>query len=197
MNLRYDHASCLLMMILAGLVWLGVGGERLASAHDRPTGPLHKTRSAVLARQGMAATSQPLATAVAIRVLQQGGNAIDAAIAANAVLGVVEPMSCGLGGDLFAIIWDAKSQKLYGLNASGRAPYAASIDAMLARLSGRDQAATNGQTPQIPLFGPLPWSVPGCVDGWETMRGRFGSMPLAELLAPSIRYAEDGFPVTE
>src|SRR6516162_9638186 len=128
MNLRYDHASCLLMMILAGLVWLGVGGERLASAHDRPAGPLHKTRSAVMARQGMAATSQPLATATAIRVLQQGGNAVDAAIAANAVIGVVEPMSCGIGGDLFAIVWDAKSKRLYGLNASGRAPYSATID---------------------------------------------------------------------
>src|SRR5258707_15083002 len=97
-------------------------------AHDRPSGPLHKTRSAVIARQGMAATSQPLATAAAIRVLQEGGNAVDAAIAANAVLGVVEPMSCGIGGDLFAVVWDAKAKKLYGLNASGRAPYAASID---------------------------------------------------------------------
>src|SRR5262245_15687389 len=97
-------------------------------AHDRPTGPLQKTRSAVLARHGMAATSQPLATAAALRVLQQGGNAIDAAIAANAVLGVVEPMSCGMGGDLFAIVWDAKTKKLYGLNASGRAPKAATIE---------------------------------------------------------------------
>src|SRR6476620_6579585 len=93
-----------------------------AFAHDRPSGPPHQPRSAVIARNGMAATSQPLATAAAIRVLQDGGNAIDAAVAANAVLGVVEPMSCGIGGDLFAIVWDAKTQKLYGLNASGRSP---------------------------------------------------------------------------
>jgi gamma-glutamyltranspeptidase/glutathione hydrolase len=169
--------------ILAALMVLGVG--RLA-AHDRPSGPLHKTRSAVLARHGMAATSQPLATAAAIRVLQKGGNAIDAAIAANAVLGVVEPMSCGIGGDLFAIVWDARTKKLYGLNASGRAPYAATIDVF--RQKGLEQ---------IPTHGPLSWSVPGCVDGWEQLRSRFGTMPLADLLAPAIAYADEGFPVSE
>jgi gamma-glutamyltranspeptidase / glutathione hydrolase len=165
------------------IAWAGVGS---VLAHDRPHGPIHKTRSAVLARHGMAATSQPLATAAAIRVLQDGGNAIDAAIAANAVIGVVEPMSCGLGGDLFAIVWDAKSGKLYGLNASGRAPYAATIEAFKSKgLS------------QIPVYGPLSWSVPGCVDGWEVLRARFGTKPLAELLKPAIRYAEEGFPVSE
>jgi gamma-glutamyltranspeptidase/glutathione hydrolase len=155
-------------------------------AHDRPTGPINKTRSAVLARHGMAATSQPLASATAIRVLEQGGNAVDAAIAANAVLGVVEPMSCGIGGDLFAIVWDAKSKKLYGLNASGRAPYAATIEAYHSK-----------GLAHIPVQGPLSWSVPGCVDGWEALRARFGTRPLSELLAPAISYAEDGFPVSE
>ena len=135
------------------LTWLGVTADRCAMAGDRPAGPPHKTRSAVIARHGMAATSQPLATATAIRVLQQGGNAVDAAIAANAVLGVVEPMSCGIGGDLFAIVWDAKTKKLYGLNASGRSPASASLDFFKAK----------GLT-VIPTFGPLSWSVPGCVD---------------------------------
>jgi gamma-glutamyltranspeptidase/glutathione hydrolase len=161
-----------------------VAGRVLAA--DRPAGPLHKTRSAVLARGGMAATSQPLATAAAIRVLQSGGNAVDAAIAANAVLGVVEPMSCGIGGDLFAIVWDAKSKKLYGLNASGRAPGTATIE----------YYRTRGYT-LIPDSGPLSWSVPGCVDGWDQLRARFGSKPWAELLGPAIAYAEDGFPVSE
>src|SRR5205823_8525511 len=129
--------------------------------------PLHKTRSAVLARHGLAATSQPLASAAALRVLQDGGNAVDAAIAANAVLGVVEPMSCGLGGDLFALVWDAKTHKLYGLNASGRAPYAATI-----------RLFESKNLKQIPTAGPLSWSVPGCVDGWDVLRAKFGTRPL-------------------
>jgi gamma-glutamyltranspeptidase / glutathione hydrolase len=156
------------------------------NAADRPSGPIHKTRSAVYARHGMAATSQPLATATALRVLQDGGNAVDAAIAANAVLGVVEPMSCGIGGDLFAIVWDAKSRKLYGLNASGRAPLAASIDVY------RSKGLSD-----IPTKGPLSWSVPGCVDGWETLRSKFGTKSLSSLLAPAIGYAEEGYPVSE
>ena len=158
----------------------------LAGAADRPAGPLHKTRSAVMAKGGMAATSQPLATSTALRVLQSGGNAVDAAIAANAVLGVVEPMSCGIGGDLFAIVWDAKSKKLYGLNASGRAPGATSIEFF--RSKGLKL---------IPESGPLSWSVPGCVDGWDQLRQRFGSKPWGDLLAPAIAYAEGGFPVSE
>jgi gamma-glutamyltranspeptidase / glutathione hydrolase len=155
-------------------------------AGDRPSGPIHKTRSAVYARHGMAATSQPLATATALRVLQDGGNAVDAAIAANAVLGVVEPMSCGIGGDLFAIVWDAKTRKLYGLNASGRAPLSATID--LYRSKGLSD---------IPTKGPLSWSVPGCVDGWDVLRSKFGTKPLSYTLAPAIGYAEEGFPVSE
>ena len=174
------------LLVLASLLWLGLGSERRVAAADRPYGPLHKTRSAVMARQGMAATSQPLATAAAIRVLQKGGNAVDAAIAANAVLGVVEPMSCGLGGDLFAIVWDARSRKLYGLNASGRSPAAASLT--LFRERGLNE---------IPVHGPLSWSVPGCVDGWDELRRKFGSRSWGELLEPAIQYAEQGFPVSE
>ena len=141
----------------------GPAGE---TVEDRPSGPPQKTRSAVLARHGIACTSQPLATEAALAVLRAGGNAIDAAIAANAVLGVVEPMSCSLGGDLFALVWDARTQTLYGLNASGRAPKAATIERF--RDMGLDF---------VPNEGPLSWSVPGCVDGWEMLRERFGSKP--------------------
>ncbi|MGO9463809.1 MAG: gamma-glutamyltransferase [Isosphaeraceae bacterium] len=186
MSPRLHIDSCCLILMLAVLAWVGLESSHSASAHDRPSGPLHKTRSAVMARQGMAATSQPLATAAAIRVLQQGGNAVDAAIAANAVLGVVEPMSCGLGGDLFAIVWDARTKRLYGLNASGRAPGAATIDLFNAK-----------GLAEIPVHGPLSWSVPGCVDGWDQLRKRFGTKSWAELLAPAIAYAELGFPVSE
>jgi gamma-glutamyltranspeptidase/glutathione hydrolase len=183
---RPEFASWVLIVSLAVLAWLGLNSEDPAWGQDRPAGPLHKTRSVVMARQGMAATSQPLATMTAIRILQQGGNAVDAAIAANAVLGVVEPMSCGIGGDLFAIVWDAKTKKLIGLNASGRSPAATSIELFKAK----GLAA-------IPTHGPLSWSVPGCADGWDQLRKRFGTKALSELLAPAIAYAETGFPVSE
>jgi len=132
------------------------------------------------------ATSHPLASQAGLNVLQGGGNAADAAIAASAMLGVVEPMSCGIGGDLFVIYWDAKSQQLYGLNASGRSPY----------LLNRQVFAEKKLT-QIPTDGPLSWSVPGCVSGWETLRARFGTRPLADLLAPAVQTADEGFPVPE
>jgi gamma-glutamyltranspeptidase/glutathione hydrolase len=180
------EVSWCVVVALTGLAWLGLGGQRGVLGHDRPSGPLHKTRSAVISREGMAATSQPLATATAIRVLQQGGNAVDAAIAANAVLGVVEPMSCGIGGDLFAIVWDARTKQLTGLNASGRAPATATIDLFHAK----NHSA-------IPIHGPLSWSVPGCVDGWDQLRRRFGTRTWSDLLAPAIAYAESGFPVSE
>lgn len=157
-----------------------------ADTGDRPIGNPAVGRSVVMATHGIVATSHPLAAQAGIDILKQGGNAVDAAIAANAVLGVVEPMSCGIGGDLFAIVWDAKSRKLYGLNASGRSPHAASIDYF--RSKAMDA---------IPRRGPLSWSVPGCVDGWESLRVRFGSKSYAEILAPAIGYARDGFPVTE
>ncbi len=173
------------MAAMLGVI-LGGSGAARGQGYDRPHGPPHKSRSAVMARHGMAATSQPLATAAAIRVLQQGGNAVDAAIAANAVLGVVEPMSCGIGGDLFAIVWSAKDQKLFGLNASGRAPASATIEFFRAK----------GMS-TIPVHGPLSWSVPGCVDGWETLRQRFGTRSFRDLLSPAIEQAELGFPVSE
>jgi gamma-glutamyltranspeptidase/glutathione hydrolase len=143
-------------------------------------------RSAVLARHGMVAASHPLAAQVGLDILKAGGNAIDAAIATDAALGLMEPMSCGIGGDLFAIVWDAKAQKLYGLNASGRSPYRAT----------RQLFAERGLT-EIPTTGPLSWSVPGCVDGWAELHQRFGAKSLQDILAPVIRYAEEGTPVPD
>jgi gamma-glutamyltranspeptidase/glutathione hydrolase len=143
-------------------------------------------RSEVVARHGIVAACQPLAAEIGLDILKAGGNAIDAALATNAALGLMEPTSCGPGGDLFALIWDAKTKKLYGLNASGRAPYRAT----------RQLFAERGLK-AIPTSGPLSWSVPGCVDGWAELNKRFGSKSLAEILAPSIRYAEEGFPMTE
>ena len=158
----------------------------LGFAQDRITGEPFATRSEVIAQHGMACTSQPLATQVALDVLKAGGNAIDAAIAANAVLGLVEPTGNGMGGDLFAIVWDAKTEQLYGLNASGRSPKSLT----------REYFIENGHT-KIPAYGPLPVSVPGCVDGWFALHGRFGSKEMKEILQPAIGYARDGFPVTE
>ena len=145
----------------------------------------NRRRSMVLAPEAMVATSQPLAVQVGIDILKRGGTAIDAAIAVNATLGVVEPMSCGLGGDVFAIVWDSGSQRLYGLNGSGRSPYSLTRDAFSDR--GLDR---------IPLRGVLPWSVPGCVDGWYALHDRFGRLSIADLLTPAITYAEKGFPVS-
>jgi gamma-glutamyltranspeptidase/glutathione hydrolase len=155
-------------------------------AQDRVTGKNFATRSEVMAQNGMVATSHPLSTQIGIDILKQGGNAIDAAIAANAALGLMEPTGSGIGGDLFAIIWDAKTQKLYGLNASGRSPKSLTLDYF-----------KQNNITQIPSHGPLPVSVPGCVDGWIELNKRFGSMSLEEILKPSIAYAEEGFPVTE
>jgi gamma-glutamyltranspeptidase/glutathione hydrolase len=158
----------------------GWGGERLTRR------PHASGRSVVLATHGMVATSHPLAAQIGLDVLKAGGNAVDAAIAVNAALGLMEPMSCGVGGDLYAIVWEAKTKKLYGLNASGRSPYRAT----------RAFFADEGLQ-EIPERGPLSWSVPGCVDGWDALRRKFGTRSFEQLLGPSIRYAEEGFPVTE
>lgn len=155
-------------------------------SQNRPVGKSFATRSEVLAQHAMACTSQPLATQAALDILRQGGSAVDAAIAADAMLGLVEPMSSGVGGDLFAIVWDAQGQKLHGLNASGRSPYSLTLDYF------RSNHITN-----IPQHGPLPITTPGCVDGWFELHGKFGKLPMAKVLAPTIRYAREGFPVTE
>jgi len=158
----------------------------LSHAQDRPTPGQFSTRSEILAVHGMAATSQPLATQIALDILKQGGNAVDAAIAANAALGLMEPTGCGIGGDLFAIVWDSKTKKLYGLNASGRSPYTLSLDYFLER--GMNE---------IPDPGPLTVTVPGCVDGWFELHKKFGHLDMEVILQPAIRYAREGFPLTE
>jgi gamma-glutamyltranspeptidase/glutathione hydrolase len=155
-------------------------------AGDRPWGNSRGTRSAVLARNGAIATSQPLATAAGLRVLQSGGNAIDAAVTAAAVLSVVEPTMNGPGGDLFAIVYSAKDRKVHGLNASGRAPSAATLDEFKKRNLQR-----------IPLRGPLSVSVPGVVDGWNELLTKHGTRTLAQALEPAIKYARDGYAVSE
>ena len=156
------------------------------NSYDRITGLDFASRSEVLASNGMAATSHPLATQTAISVLKNGGNAIDAAIAANAVLGLVEPTGCGVGGDLFAIVWSANDKRLYGLNSSGPAPIKISI-----------KEITNKGLDAIPPYGPLPVTVPGAVAGWVELHKKFGLMDFNLLFKNAIEYAEKGFPVTE
>ncbi len=158
------------------------------SSQDRITGRKFATRSEVIAKNGMAATSQPLATQVALDVLKAGGSAVDAAIAANATLGLMEPTGNGIGGDLFAIVWIESEQKLYGLNASGRSPKSLTLEKLKSEL---------GQRTTIPSLGPLPVSVPGCVDGWFELHQKFGKLPMKQVLAPAINYCRQGFPVSE
>lgn len=148
------------------------------------------TRSPVYGANGMAATAHPLASQIAIDVLKQGGSAVDAAIAANAALGLMEPTGNGIGGDLFAIIWDPKTKKLYGLNASGRAPMGRSYEAM------KEKAAAGDGALAVPYMGSYSVTVPGAVDGWFEMHKRFGKLPMRRVLASTIQYAEEGFPLT-
>ena len=155
-------------------------------SQDRITGEIFATRSEVIAQNGMVATSHPLASQIGIDILKEGGNAIDAAIAANAALGLMEPTGNGIGGDLFAIIWIEKEKKLYGLNASGRSPENLTLEYF-----------KENNFKSIPAYGPLPVSVPGCVDGWFELHNKFGKIKMRDILSPTIKYAEDGFPVTE
>jgi gamma-glutamyltranspeptidase/glutathione hydrolase len=171
---------------LLPLALLLAAGPAGLAADRNPPAAGKSGRSVALAVNGMVATSHPLAAQVGLDVLKAGGNAVDAAIATNAAMGLMEPMSCGIGGDLYAIVWDAKTHKLYGLNASGRAPLKATRQWF--RAHGYDE---------VPEKGPLSWSVPGCVDGWDQLQQRFGTLPLKRLLEPSIRYAEQGVPVPE
>jgi len=157
-----------------------------SSAQDRITGRTFATRSEVIGQHGMVAASQPLAAQIGLEILKKGGSAVDAAIAANAALGLMEPTGSGIVGDLFAIVYEAKTGKLYGLNASGRSPKELTLEYF------KEKGLKS-----IPPFGPLPVSVPGCVDGWFELQKRFGKLTMEQLLSPAIAYAENGFPVTE
>lgn len=159
--------------------------EEQIGAGGRPVGA-NWSRSPVYAENGMAATAHPLATQIALQTLREGGNAVDAAIAANAALGLMEPTGNGIGGDLFAIIYDPKTGELHGLNASGRSPAGQSLDQLLEKLDGADA---------LPPVGPLPVTIPGTVDGWFEMHARFGSLPMSQVLAPTVEYARKGHPV--
>jgi gamma-glutamyltranspeptidase/glutathione hydrolase len=174
---------------LAIFAWLIVDLSADAQI-DRITGKNFATRSEVVAHHGMVCTSVPLATQVGIDILKRGGSAVDAAIAANAALGLMEPVSNGIGGDLFAIVYSAKDNKLYGINGSGRSPLGLSYEQMKAELDKLGRKT-------IPPQGMLPISVPGTVDAWAELHKKFGKLKLADDLAPAIRYAEEGFPVSE
>ncbi len=155
---------------------------------DRIVGADFATRSPVIAQNGMIATSHPLASQIGIDILKKGGSAVDAAIAANAALGLMEPTGSGVGGDLFAIVWDPKTEKLYGLNSSGRSPMGMSLEDLRTRLDGASK---------IPQRGSVAVSIPGAVAGWFELHNKFGSIDMAEILAPSIAYAKEGFPMTQ
>lgn len=172
---RLFWSACLTLLVLP-----------MANGFDRVEGDTFASRSEVIAQHGMAATSQPLATQIALEILKQGGSAVDAAIAANAALGLMEPTGSGIGGDLFAIVWDAETNSLHGLNASGRSPRSLTLEYFI----------ENGYE-KIPKYGPLPISVPGAVDGWFELHAKFGRLEMSEVLTPAIRYAREGFPVTE
>jgi len=168
------------------VLFLIVFAASMATAADRPEGRAFATRSVVYARHGMVAAAQPLAVQIGLDVLKAGGSAVDAAIATNAALGFLEPVSCGLGGDLFAMVWDPKTAKLYGLNASGRAPAALTIDKV--------PAADDGT---IPVYSVYSWTVPGCADGWFELHEKFGKLPMKDILGPVAGMAREGAPVPQ
>jgi len=159
--------------------------EEQIGSGGRPVGA-NWSRSPVIAEHGMAATAHPLATQVALDILKSGGNAVDAVIAANAALGLMEPTGNGIGGDLFAIIYHPKTGQLYGINGSGRSPMGQTLAQLREKLDGAEA---------LPPVGPLPVTIPGTVDAWFTMHQRFGRLPMSDVLAPTVRYAREGHPV--
>ncbi len=188
----WSKRACLTAGLIIGGIMIhepaSAADERGIGGGDRLTGADFATRAPVMGVNGMAATAQPLASQVAIDVLKAGGTAVDAAIAANAAIGLMEPTGNGIGGDLFAIVWDPKTKQLYGLNASGRSPKGRDLDALQKKLGERDS---------IPPVGSLSVTVPGTVDGWFELHDRFGRLPMTEIMAGPIQYAREGFPVSQ
>ena len=173
----------LLFCLVSALATAPMSG---AMAADRVTGEPFATRSEVIAPNAMAATSHPLATQIALDILRRGGHAVDAAIAANAALGLMEPTGNGIGGDLFAIVWDAEKKELAGLNASGRAPASLTIDKVPPEEDGT-----------VPVYSVYSWTVPGCADGWFELHEKFGNLPMEDVLRPAAKLAREGAPVPQ
>jgi gamma-glutamyltranspeptidase/glutathione hydrolase len=178
-------------------LFLGSAVSGQISRGDRYSGEPWATRSPVIAQHGVAATEQPLASAAAIEILKKGGSAVDAAIAANAVIGVMQPVLNGIGGDFFAIVWDPATHQLYGYNGSGPAARSRTLEKMRAEVEAAYRKADLRPTNHIPSVGSLSVTVPGAVDGWFALHEKFGKLPMTDDLAPAIGYARDGFPVTE
>jgi len=187
------------MAVVAGLlVFAGAANAQAGvSRGDRYAGLPWASRSPVLAQHGMIASEQPLASQAGIEILKKGGSAVDAAIAASAMLCLTEPVLNGMGADAFVIVWDPKTHKLHGYNGSGWSPKGRSLEAMRAQVKAAYEKAGVKPTDQIPLLGPLPVTVPGIVDTWFALHAKFGKLPISEDLAPAIYYATHGFPVTE
>ncbi|HTT82900.1 MAG TPA: gamma-glutamyltransferase family protein [Rhizomicrobium sp.] len=190
------RATTILGAVLA-MALISTTTDAQISRGDRYSGVPWATRSPVLAQHGMACTEQPLASQIAIDILKKGGSAVDAAIAANAAIGLMQPVLNGIGGDLFAIVWDPKTHRLYGYNGSGRAAMGRDLAKMTAEVKAAWAKAGEPYKPHIPPMGSLPITVPGTVDAWFALHDRFGKLPMTEVLAPAIGYATNGFPVTE
>ncbi len=197
MKTKRGNLALVALLAFGSLLGTAVFGK--IGRGDRYSGETWATRSPVIAQHGMAATEQPLASAAAIEILKKGGSAVDAAIAANAVIGVMQPVLNGIGGDLFAIVWDPATHQLYGYNGSGPAPRSRSLEKMRAEnwMLLLHRKAGLRPTNHIPSVGSLPVTVPGAVDGWFALHDKFGKLPMTEVLAPAIDYAGNGFPVTE
>jgi gamma-glutamyltranspeptidase/glutathione hydrolase len=186
--------GALVLVMAIGITQVAYGQ---VSRGDRYSGAPWATRSPVIGQHGMVATEQPLASLAALDVLRDGGSAVDAAIAANACIGLMQPVLNGIGGDLYAIVWDPKTKKLYGYNGSGRAPMGRDLARMQAEVEAAWKRAGKPAQAHIPPHGSLSVTVPGTVDAWYALHNKFGRLPMAEDLAPAISYAAHGFPVTQ